>query len=128
MSNAREPEQTDLNNPDNKHDDDTDNGPDNNPDNDPGNNPGNVTGKRKVLSMTSKNILLLELLKAMDENKIIDQRRQTRSNIVTHHIVNSLKQTITDLAQENKMLTDTLEKYRDLYYSHVPSRHRKGNV
>jgi hypothetical protein len=69
-----------------------------------------------VLSKESKLKLTNSLLMNEIENRKLDNLKHARHDCLCKHVIDSSNQNIYELSQENKMLRESLEKYKKLYY------------
>jgi len=72
--------------------------------------------KRFNISPESKMILAHELLKVnMHNNKVAIVKQKTQNHL-NQQVLDTLNETIRDLQQQNKMLSDSLDMYKRLYH------------
>lgn len=86
--------------------------------------------KHVILSDQSKNTLVNELLRVNINNKIQDEKKNNRDDVVTRCVIDTHLSNIDDLVQENKMLRETVEKYKKMYYdlhNNICNLHEKVN-
>jgi vacuolar-type H+-ATPase subunit I/STV1 len=74
-----------------------------------------------VLSKESKLKLTNSLLMNEIENRKLDNLKHARHDCLCKHVIDSLNQNISELSQDNKMLRESLEKYKKLYYDQLSS-------
>ena len=80
-----------------------------------------VSNNSSFLSNESKNKLTKILLKNEIDNRKMDNFKHAQHDCLCRHVIDSLNQNINELSQENKMLRETLEKYKKLYFDRLPS-------
>jgi hypothetical protein len=72
--------------------------------------------KKIILTDQAKKTLVNELLKVHMYNKQLDEMKHNKSAVITNSIITAQKSNISDLVQENKMLKETLKKYKTMYH------------
>lgn len=74
--------------------------------------------KRKiVISEQGKALLVRELLKAEQANKLDTQAKTLRGNLITRCAFDAQRSNLQELVLENKMLSESLEKYKTMYFN-----------
>lgn len=80
-----------------------------------------VSDHAPILSKDSKIELTNILLRNEIDNRKMDDLRHAQHDCLCKHIFDSLNQNIYELSQENKMLRESLERYKKMYFDQLPS-------
>lgn len=73
--------------------------------------------KRKfTVSAEAKALLARELLKVEQANKQNTERKTLQGNLINRAVFDAQKDNLQELVLENKMLSESLEKYKKLYF------------
>lgn len=78
---------------------------------------GHTSKKRRILTTEGKKMLRDELRNAERENAKMDRAKVRQQKSILQYTIDALKENVRALATENRMLAETSEKYKNLYYN-----------